>query len=346
MADERTATRRIIVGANHLNQQQVPNEIRECISRNEQMQLRLTFRNSDRLDAIVEMQNTIVENIVHIKKIVICNYCKERNQNIRCFSFFVKLVQESIGEEKKFQYFNFMVVANSTVLFEHVNQLADALRSTNNTGAIESFSFHDSNLNSITFQPLWDALLVSGVRKVELVNPYEYREYDYSNNTNGTINFTSFRTNTSIQELYLDFSMSKHKWKQLFDAIAVNKGLEKLEFSGSKVLVKLDLILLFKQMIRTNTSLLNVALHYRGTAIQFLDDLKIEINIQIKLNRMWKRYISRRQWELKKTSAAATVITTTINEEEEKRKKRLKMRLLLQFIKKPALRVIQLSSIY
>ena len=199
---------------------------------------------------------------------------------------------------------------------EQGHELANAIKNnnnnSNNNSAIENFQFYDINLNFVAFQPVLDAILDSRVRKLEL----RTHKNNIINNKNNNINFTALSTNISMRELEIDGNkVSPQDRMILYDAIKINKTVEKLNF-----LFHLHDVLeeteknSFKAMLRVNITLTDITLfsyldHNKFIPGAVYDDIKKEIVIHTQLNRMWKRYkIMIRE---KEATAAATIAVTT-----------------------------------
>ena len=230
---------------------------------------------------------------------------------------------------------------------EQGNQLANAIRiNKDNTSnkTTTSFDFSDLQLDSKVFQPIWDALLDSRVRKLYL----NIR----NNNNNNNINFTGFSTNTSIEELcFSDGRMPQQDRMNLYDAIKVNKILEKLQ-----IYYYCDHVLEEKEqksskgMLLGNISLTNVTLTIcdKDGIQQVLsaayDDLKKKSVIHTELNRKYIRYTIMLREAKTAAAAAITRTTTAIIAPPSptyvvKEQKRFMMRVLFHaFEKKPILR--------
>ena len=90
-------------------------------------------------------------------------------------------------------------------------------------------------------------------------------------------------------------------------------------------------------MMCENITLLDFGLEFAGEDIQ--NGISELINFHMKLNRMWKRYIMKREREKKAPAVITLRKEGDNNNKEEERKKRLKMRLLFcVFHKKPVMR--------
>ena len=350
-------SRKIRYGIDELTSVEVIREINDCVSQNQQINLQLEFpaRDEDidegevrvdelyelfKFDTTIAMQNTIFENSRHIKTIEIDNDCSDKEEHRRCFNFFIKIVLGIIGKGKYLTYISY------DFELEEANQLAQALRrsNNNNNGAIESFYFSVGNLKPVTFQPLWNALLAVGVRKIRFGNNYDTDQpINYYNNTN--VDFTGMETNTSLKELDLtSYDMGENDCWNLFHAIKKNKGLKELQLNyWNYQCLPTRMKRLFEQMLCENITLLDFRLeHFDDETVQ--DRIFEVIQFHMELNRLWKRYIMKREREM----ISRTVITrreerdnnnNNNNNEEEERKKRLKMRLLFRvFHQKPVLR--------
>jgi len=227
-----------------------------------------------------------------------------------------------------------------------VNQLAQALlRSKNNNddnGSIEKFVFDVFNLKPVTLQPLLDALLDSGVPKISFLND------GGTNYNNSNINFTGIETNESLKELDLErFDMREEDYRILFHSIKMNKGLERLLFNYYTYKdLPTRMKKLFEEMLSENITLLDCSF----CQDEGEDDPIFEtIQFQMKVNRMMKRYITKRNAKstvaTMATGAGAGVATRTrartraSTVEATNKKKQLKMRMFLNvFIHKPVLR--------
>ena len=247
MADE-VAPLLVQYGIDEFTSAEVIEEINECISHNEQMVLVLDFpaRDEDldegeddenyelfKFDATDEMQNTIAKNSRLIKTITVFNGSNDKDEHIRCFNFFIRIIQGLIGNGKHLTYVNDKEKMDALLFEGVINQLAEAVlqsnNNNNNNDAIESFHFDELNLNPGTVQPLLDALLDSGVRNISLWS-YDFFAGRLSNNTNNNINFTGMETNESLKELNLfHFDMQKEDYWNLFHSIKKKQRIRKME---------------------------------------------------------------------------------------------------------------------
>jgi len=174
---------------------------------------------------------------------------------------------------------------------------------------IESFHFSGyCGRGREVFQPVWDTLLTTRVRELLMFFPFSE-----SNNVNGgnNLDFSNISTNTSLKELTV--VATTLCGTNLFDSIKGNTTLEKLivrpprsceanlNDSGKKALI---------EMLFENTTLIQVELK-DGHSNQILQE---EIDIPLKLNRMWKRLIIVKDKErMAAATAAATALCTTTN---------------------------------
>ena len=365
MADEATATLTppievIHYGIDELTSNEVIRKIKEFVSYNQEIELDLVFpaHYDDpahyelfKFDATVTMQNTVFENIRHIKTLRMCNDCNIREEHKRCFAFCIKIVLGIIGKGKHLIYETF------DFELEQANELAQALLrlNNNNNGAIDSFELNEMELTPVTLQPVLDALLDSGVRKIEFGNDYTMSPpIDYNNNN---INFTGIKKNISLKELDLGrFDMQEEDCRNLFTSLKVNKGLEKLQLRYTTYsYLSTRMKRLFKQILRENITLLDFRLvDCEGDDVEIDDPIFKVIQFHTTVNPMMKRYIVKRNTE--STVAAMAVhagagagagiggrdcarARASTKEANNNNKKWLKMRMLLNlFIQKPVFR--------
>ena len=326
----------ISYGLGKLTSLEVIRKINECVSYNKQIELIMDFPARDdfdvdddenyerlRFNATADMQNAALENSMPIKRVLFFNNCSEKEEQIKCFTFFTKIAQGIIGNAKHIIYVNNKWY-NSEYEFEfeleQANQLANALRSNNNNNNdIEIFHFTDPQLNHVTLQPLLDALLAIDVRKIIFGNR-DTADFPI-NNKNNHIDFSGMHTNTSLKELDLSlYKMREKDLRSLFHSIKKNKGLEKLKFHYRNYeCLPTRLKRLFEEMMCENITLLNCCLHAFPTPHEGIFEV---IQGHMELNRMWKRYIMKRERE-KKTPAVITKIEErdNNNNKEEERKK-------------------------
>ena len=341
---------------------EVIHKINECVSHNQQIDLVMHFR--DRFDATVAMENTIVRNSRHIKSLKFFDDCREKDEKNRCVNFCTKIVIGLIGKGKHLSYGSYKYDFE----LEQVNQLAQALLrlNSNNNGAIDSFYLYDMESKPEILKPVLDALLDSGVRKITFGNDRTLSTPINYNNSN--IDFTGMKTNISLKELDLGgFDIRTDDCWNLFNSLKVNTGLEKLKLDyNSYNHLPTRMKRLFKQMLRENITLLDCRLvDGLGQDVEIDDPMFKMIPFHMKVNRMMKRYIMKRNAE---SIVAAVHITAapvgasigigigigagtsigarvrararaSTTEANNNKKKWLKMRMLLNlFIHKPVLR--------
>jgi len=269
-----------------------------------------------RFDATEEMQNATVDNSMHIKEIAIDNPCNRKDEHIRCFNFFTRIIQGIIGNGKHLRYASYN--GSHEFNLEQANQLADALRTNNNNNnAIESFHFDDCTLTPVTFQLLWDPLLAIGVREITFLNYNRASPYYHHDNNN--INFMGMEANTSLKELDLKwYNMREEDYQSLFISMKVNKGVKILTLPYIDLFSKKRITRLFKEMMRENITLLDCR-----TGNNDEDRYRIfkMINFHTELNRMWNRYMMKRNADstavVATTGAAATDTKVETNKKKE-----------------------------
>ena len=176
----------------------------------------------------------------------------------------------------------------------------------NNNDAIDSFHFRDSTIKPVTFQPLWTALLDSGVRKIRFGNNCDA---DPSINYNNIkLDFTDMETNTSLKELDLgEYNMREDDYRNLFHSMKKNKGLERLKLKYyTYQYLSTQMKTLFEEMICESTTLLDCRFYRPGRPRNERDPVFQMIQFQMKLNRMWKRYIIMKHEREKKERTVLT----------------------------------------
>ena len=296
----------------------------------------LNHHNHDfRFSETVELRELILGMKSNIYHLDFCNgWQNDRNEYLQYFNYFVNYLRTNRGKTQNFSYWNKDYTLFSMSL-EQGKQLANAIKNnnnnSNNNNAINNFRFCDSNLNFVAFQPVLDAILDSGVQKLDL----RIHGNDNINiNNNNNINFTALSTNISIRELYvIKFRMSPQDRMIFYDAIKINKTLGKLKYNLHRddVLEETEKNS-FKAMLQGNITLTNITLcSYMGYNNQLVqdtayDDLREKIVIHTELNRMWNRYkIMIREAKVTAVAAAAATAAATSNyiltNVEEKNKK-------------------------
>ena len=295
-----------------------------------------------------EMRELIIDKKRNIHCLEVKNHCTRHSRQLRYFHFFVKFIlANNNGETPHFKYWT----SAGTMWFQCANQLANAIQS-NNHGHIESFSLTDEFFNLKTFQPIWDAVLHSGVRELGLRLRLPDSIFYKHNHKNNILDFSNLRTNTSLKELifYPDLQQEPMVGKflaqtNLFDSIRVNKGIEKLRFNFDSFLLEKKDIQLFQTTMRKNYTLVNVKVN--SSINQQL--VQEKIRTETTTNQKWKRYLVKRSLKTSSVATATTATTTATTattttgsspgttstavmstKERDEEKKRFEMRLLLR----------------
>jgi len=345
----------IIFRNDESNAQQVIDTMTECIERKDKIRLLLHFNFNDRarFDSSLEMKNKVFENLIHIKSLQFKNCYTthiggidngQMNEHRKCFIFFTRIVQESNGAIQHFDYYD----DHGNYSIDEFNHLATAIRS-NKNGHIESFKVDiGDNMNIDLFQPLWNALLDTGIQKVnlnvsfhdqaidEIVDATDNGPYGIYRINNLNL-FSRLSTNKSLTELTLDSDqhMLRQDWRDLFNSIKPNTGLEKLTLPNfiSHVFNDDEEERWFTEMLHMNTSLTDVTIANYDSP-----DLQTEIKTETDLNRMWKQCIVVSDIEREQQQQEEEEEEEMEKEKEEKRKQ-FKMRVLLYIaLNKPVLR--------
>jgi len=124
-----------------------------------------------------------------------------------------------------------------------------------------------------------------------------------SNNDDGGIDFSKLSTNTSVNKLRLRLkSKSDLIRTNLFESIKVNQTLKKLHLNFYGMVFQERERTSFIEMLRENITLIEVLVPVK--------DLDREIGIQTELNRMWKRFIRKREERVAATTATTVAAAT------------------------------------
>jgi len=264
-----------------------------------------------------EMRTAMLENIVHINRFGIFNYCKKRNENLSWFNYLLQFIQTDHGGTKyDVEYHHPLSGLHGSVnhlSLEHAIKLSDALLLNmndhdNDNSHIEKFSLAYNFCNVEAFQTIFNAVLETGVPYIKL-RPKFLESRDGGNTNNNNINFTGLSTNMSVKQLdFNGFGMLQQNWRNLFISIKGNTGLEKLHIdcrSHRSSLNNAETVACFKEMLRKNITLIDVEALFDDDNEQI--GINNVITIKTKFNRKWNQYLMKRKEEEEKNASTITI---------------------------------------
>jgi len=274
--------------------------------------------NYEKFNETVQMRTAIHENRNQMKQFTLLNFCKDPKEYLKWFTFFITFLQTDRCEIKLFGYYTNIEESDNIFSLQHAIQFTNAIQLNNNNrnGPIESFTLGGIFNNTEAFQRTWNSLLETGVEELHLFIKFSRDQSDNDDNTN--MNFTSLFTNTSLKVLYINrFDMSPQGWRNLFNSIKINRGLEELHlqsFSDYTVLSKRDKRL-FKEMICENITLLVCEIQMvREQSLVDQTEINKMIKAHTKRNLYWKKYkIMKREQKAAAAIAAAAAINNSNN---------------------------------
>jgi hypothetical protein len=286
-----------VVYPHEFNADEVIEALRE---RTEKIHLRCHFNNKSFIES-TEMQVAIIQSSMlaeRIKSLTVINNCNDPEVYATCLDFFTRCLKRPNNKIDEFALSkrdNLIDASDQTFSPEDANRIALAITSSNN---IKKLSIANTFKRAGTFNCIFNAVLDIGIPSYSIGFIGRCTTSESSMNMTGLLNNTSLKTLEFSGEFPLNHFIPVNTKKfptHLAKILRSNKGLEDVIVYTNLINNTGREILLKSLLDHSNSTLLklNVTKDSREKSERYrdiVDSFQSEIDIELKCNRIMKRY--------------------------------------------------------